>query len=366
MTEHVSESTALYRAIHAQPQAIRAILTDWDGPTQVAQRLSQCKRVFLSGIGTSYHAAIVGEYLLRRAGIDAWAVRSYEFTTYPRPLRADDGVIVISHRGSKLHGIGAIQQAKQAGVFTVGITGKDSKMQGADIVLETVEQEVSSTHSISYISTLIRLAQIAARLAPSFGNAQVAQKLEHDLIALPALMEQIFQYEDALQKIARDIATNQRRVLVVGAGPNAATATEGALKAKEAAYITIEGLELEQAIHGPLVAFEPHDLIIVISVEGPSQPRIADFLRALNEIDTHVLLLGTAPTPDTAELFPRAEWQQIALLPDGEILEELSPLLTVVPLQLLADFLATALSTNADSFRKEQEAYRRATEQYTL
>jgi glucosamine--fructose-6-phosphate aminotransferase (isomerizing) len=179
-------------------------------------------------------------------------------------------------------------------------------------------------------------------------------------------MEQLFQYEDALQEIARDIATNQRRVVVVGAGPNAATAPEGALKAKEAAYITIEGLELEQAIHGPLVSFESHDLIIVVSVEGPAQPRIADFLRALNEINTRVLLLGTLPTRDIAGLFQRAEWQQIALLQHGELLEELSPLLTVVPLQLLADFLATARGTNADSFRKEQEAYKRATEQYTL
>ncbi len=366
MTNSISEKTALYRAISAQPQAIRDILTDWDRIIQIAQRLSQCKRVFLSGIGTSYHAAIVGEYLLRLAGIDAWAVRSYEFATYPRPLHADDAVIVISHRGSKLHGIGAIQQAKQAGVFTVGITGKNSKMQGADLVLKTVEQEISSTHSISYIGTLTRLAQIAARLALLHGNTQVAQKLEQNLAALPALMEQIFQYEDVLQATAHDIAMNQRRVVVVGAGPNAATATEGALKAKEAAYITIEGLELEQAIHGPLVAFEPHDLIIVISVAGPSQPRIADFLRALNEIDTAVLLIGTVPTPELAGLFQRAKWQQIALLQHGEILEELSPLLTVVPLQLLADFLATARGTDADSFRKEQEVYRRATERYTL
>lgn len=364
MAEYVSERTALYRAIHAQPQAIRDILTDWDGPTRVAQHLSQCKRVLLAGIGTSYHAALVGEYLLRLVGVEAWAVRSYEFVTYPRPLRADDGVIVLSHRGSKLHGIGAIQHAKQ--VFTVGITGKDSKMQGANIVLETVEQEVSSTHSISYIGALTRLAQIAAQLAPANGHIQAGQSIEQGLTALPALIEQVFQYEDVLAEVARDVVAQQRRVVVVGAGPNAATATEGALKAKEAAYITIEGLELEQAIHGPLVAFEKQDLIIVISAEGPSQSRIADFLRALNEIGTSVLLIGKAPTTDIAELFRRDNWKQLEMPRLGEILEELSPLLTVVPLQLLAEFLATARGTNADSFRKEQEVYKRANEQYQL
>src|SRR5713226_8895920 len=145
MTE--KSSTGLYRSIHAQPGAVRELLTDWDGPAQAAEKLARSSRVLLSGIGTSYHASIVGEYLLRLAGADAWAVRSFEFVHYPRPLRPDDGVIVVSHRGSKLHGIGALQRAVQSGVLTVGITGKNSKMQGADIIIETVGQDPSSAHS---------------------------------------------------------------------------------------------------------------------------------------------------------------------------------------------------------------------------
>src|SRR5579864_2181961 len=129
--------TGLYRSIHAQPQAMRDLLQHWNGPTQAAERLARTTgRVFLSGIGTSFHAATVGEYLLRAAGADAWAVRSFEFVNYPRPLRADDGVIVISHRGSKLHGNLAVQRAVEAKIPTIGITGKNSKMQGPEIVIE--------------------------------------------------------------------------------------------------------------------------------------------------------------------------------------------------------------------------------------
>ena len=123
-------TTGLYRSIHAQPQAVRELLADWDGPSKAAEKLSKAGRIFVSGIGTSFHAATVGEYLLRFVGTDAWAVRSFEFVHYPRPLRSDDGVIVVSHRGSKLHGIGALQRAVESGVVTVGITGKNSKMQG--------------------------------------------------------------------------------------------------------------------------------------------------------------------------------------------------------------------------------------------
>src|SRR5713101_9895103 len=160
MTE--KSSTGLYRSIHAQPGAVRELLTDWNGPAQAAEKLARTSRVLLSGIGTSYHASIVGEYLLRLAGADAWALRSFEFVNYPRPLRPDDGVIIVSHRGSKLHGNLAAQRARKAGIPIVGITGKNSKMQDADIIIETVEQDPSSTHSISYTGALTRLGQIAA------------------------------------------------------------------------------------------------------------------------------------------------------------------------------------------------------------
>ena len=191
------ETTGLYRSIHAQPEMVRQLLTDWDGPTHAAERLAQVNRVLLSGIGTSFHAAMVGEYLLRQAGADAWAVRSFDFVNYPRPLRSDDGVIVISHRGSKLHGNLAVQRALDARVLTIGITGKNSKMQGPDIEIETVEQDPSSTHSISYISALTRLSQVAVRLAAKLGNAEQARLLEQGLQHLPALMENILAREDA-------------------------------------------------------------------------------------------------------------------------------------------------------------------------
>src|ERR1700730_9859481 len=139
-----TKTTGLYRSIHAQPEAVRALLADWDGPSRAAEMMARANRIFLSGIGTSFHAATVGEYLLRYAGADAWALRSFEFVHYPRPLREDDGVIVVSQRGSTLHGTLAPQRAITSGVRTVGITGRDSKMQGDPLIIQTVAQEVSS------------------------------------------------------------------------------------------------------------------------------------------------------------------------------------------------------------------------------
>ena len=329
-------TTGLYRSIHAQPQAVRELLTDWDTPAQASERLARTGRILLAGIGTSFHAAVVGEYLLRLAGAEAWALRSFEFVTYPRPLRSDDGVIVISHRGSKLHSNRAVERATQARVLTVGITGKNTKMQGADITIETVEQDPSSTHSISYVAALTRVAQIAARLSALKGRTEVAERLEQGLAQLPTLMEDMLAREDAVRQIAQEAVAQQRRLYFVGAGPNAATAPEGALKAKEAAYVTAEGFELEQAIHGPQVAFESSDLLIPISVRGAAQARLTDFLLALSEIGSRVWLVGEAPDTATAELFSRDGWARFALGDGADVLEELTPLLTALPVQLLA------------------------------
>lgn len=359
----------LYRSIHAQPEAVRTLLGDWEGPSRAAESLAQAGRVFLAGIGTSFHAASVGEYLLRYAGADAWGIRSFEFVHYPRPLRRDDAVIVVSHRGSKVHGNLAVQRGIESNVTTIGITGRNSKMQGAQQVIETVEQDPSSTHSISYVGALTRLAQIAARLAALRGRAEEAHRLERGLEQIPALMEGILARENEVRRVANEAAAHSaqgRRLYFVGAGPNAVSAPEGALKAKESAYVTAEGFELEQAIHGPQVAFEREDVLIPITVPGAAQARMADLILALNEIGPRVWLVGDSPTPETAGLFGREGWQRFSLGNLDTLPEELTPLLAVAPLQLLADFLATARGTNADSFRMDQEVYKQANARFRL
>ncbi len=356
----VATTTHLYRSIHAQPDAIRALLNDWETPKQAARRLANTGRILLAGIGTSYHAALVGEYLLRSAGADAWAIRSFEFVNYPRPLRDNDGVIVISHRGSKLFGARALQRSNDAHVLTIGISGKNTKMQGADLLLETVDQDPSSTHSISYTAALTRLAQVAACLATLNGHSETARQLEQGLQQIPPLMEDILAREDTLYQAALEAVQQQRRLVFVGTGPNAPTASEGALKAKEAAYVTAEGFELEQFIHGPLVAFEATDLLIPISVKSPTQPRLAELLAGISEIGSAVLLLGDFPSEESSSLFQRDAWSRFSLAHNEQLLEELTPLLAAVPVQLLADFLASARGTKADSFRKDQEIYNKA------
>src|SRR5258708_21470455 len=118
-------------------------------------------------------------------------------------------------------------------------------------------------------------------------------------------MEDILSREDQVRQIAQEAVAHSRRLYFIGAGPNAVTAPEGALKAKEAAYVTAEGFELEQAIHGPQVAFESEDLLIPISVRWAAQSRLADLLLRLREIGPRVVLIGETTTSVTDVLFKR-------------------------------------------------------------
>src|SRR5258708_18080958 len=108
-------------------------------------------------------------------------------------------------------------------------------MQGADIIIETVEQDPSSAHSVSYMGALVRLSQIAGRLAALMGHTGQAEQLEIGLAQLPALMEDILSREDEVRQIAQEAIANSRRLYFIRAGTYAVTQPEGALNVTEAA-----------------------------------------------------------------------------------------------------------------------------------
>jgi len=95
-------------------------------------------------------------------------------------------------------------------------------------------------------------------------------------------------------------------------------------------------------------------------VKGHGQARMADFLLAMSEIGSRTWLIGEIPAVQMEELFKHEGWSRFAICDGADLHEELTPLLAALPVQLLAEFLAAARGTNADSFRADQEAYKRA------
>ncbi|TMC51446.1 MAG: SIS domain-containing protein, partial [Chloroflexi bacterium] len=119
----------LKETLESQPRELARLLGD-DSAARAAIRIRDCSRIFVIGTGTSYHGALVGQYLLRSAGREAWAVRAFEFANYPPALRDGDGLIVLTHRGSKRFSRASLDQFSNLSSRWVVITGEGSAIEG--------------------------------------------------------------------------------------------------------------------------------------------------------------------------------------------------------------------------------------------
>jgi glutamine---fructose-6-phosphate transaminase (isomerizing) len=340
---------AMYETMHRQPADLRVLLTrGWEGATAAAERLAGAARVFVVGIGSSYHAAQAGEALFRAAGLDAWAVGSFDFVTYPPALRPEDAVVVMAHRGYKRYSADAVARARAAGVPCIGVSGRESQMrdEDADLVLRTVAIERSAAYTASHLGAMTVLAQIAVGVGERRGVAEIAP-WRAALDALPEQVGEVLRREGEVERVAREIVAAGRRVFCIGAGPNAQTATEAALKARETSYATIDGMGVEQFMHGPIVTVNEGDQAVAIAVEGAGLARTAEVCNVLRLIGARLWIVGRP-----IEATPDATVFALPALP-----EALSPLLAVVPVQLLAYYLALAKGTNPDTFRRDDPRY---------
>lgn len=242
--------TELERAIRAQPDELRR-LAGLELPAH-ANRLAAGERLWLVGTGTSLHAAELGAAMMARAGIDARFASSMEFAKRS-PLRAGDGVIVLSHTGATAYARAARARAFELGAETLSLT---SIGVGWAEAVEVTQKERSETYTRSYTGALAVLALIAGELG--------AEGLAPEAIVAAADAA-----EGALADPALDGVPEPERLLVIaGAGFAAVTAREGALKLREAARRAAEGYDAEYLLHGSAVPLDERDALVLV---GPDE-----------------------------------------------------------------------------------------------
>ena len=354
----------MYDAVHQQPEAVTAMLQSHSvDAREAATQLAGKRRLFLVGIGTSWHAALTAEHWFRQlAGIhpEAQAWHSFEFVAYPPPgLGPDDAVIIISHRGTKTYSFEALDVAKARGALTVAIssTNPGPRLGPADIKFQTVEQEKSAAFTVSYTAALAVMAQIAIELG-LMGNVAVASGARAELERVPSLMQGVL---DRQQEVAELVERyhDQDRYLFTGWGPNAAQALEVSLKIKETSFSSTEGFQVEQLLHGPFIATPSNSLLTLIAPPGPGYRRSVEIVHAAAEIGAPVWALLQEGDEELASLADEA-----MTLPTVQ--EIWSPFVYVLPLQLLTYYLALAKGCQPDRFRRDDPDFARAHSHYVL
>jgi glucosamine--fructose-6-phosphate aminotransferase (isomerizing) len=303
-------TSLLRETMHRQPADLRRLLADRASAERVAERL-RGRRVLLVGTGTSWHAAGHGASLLRLAGCEAWPIAALDAALEgPQLDPATDALVLLSHTGAKRYSAQVLAQARERSVPTIAIGGVGAP--GVD--LETVELERSDTYTASHLGALMRLAQLSEALGGTPG----------DLAAVPDAVAL------ALSGTREPVAPPTRLLELVGAGSNAWTAAEGALKAREASYVATEGLSVEQYVHGPSVAIGPQDTLVILDGGGPWGERL-----------------------DEAEAATRAAGATVQRIRDSSLGEPLSIFPLTAAVQRIALELSEALGTNPDTFGAE-------------
>lgn len=350
----------MYDEIQAQPEAVaRSLdLVERDGG-EIVTALRRARRIWVTGCGTSYHAAEVGAWMLRsfsRGEIDVQAMQAFDLATYLPSFRADDAVIGLSHAGGTLMTIRALEQARDAGAVSVAVTGfPESKVSSAaEYVMPTgYPDERSWAHTVSYTAALATLAGIANQLCHPDERV--------DLSPLPEVVNEALGLEELAHRLAASVIVSEGEervggILLIGAGPNAFTAREGALKLLETSYGAVQTFELEQVLHGPLAAVSPRTLVLLMVGDGPAVSRAQELVAALEQIGVTPVVLcgeGNVAAFESSHRF---------VLP--ELPETLSPIAYVVPLQIFSYFLSVGKGLNPDLIHRDEERYRLAAAAY--
>ncbi|GAA3203029.1 hypothetical protein GCM10010468_16900 [Actinocorallia longicatena] len=216
--------------------------------SEQAAVLRGARRVAVVGTGTSQHAAELGALMLEEAGTDARWSASARWTARP-----DEAVVLISHTAETSFARRVRRTALDRGLPLVTITGIG---RGWPEAIETVAAEESETYTVSYTAALAVLARLAHELGAPFGDPAGLRGLAAEVRGLSA--------EPRVDRIP----VPARALAIVGSGPYAVTAREGALKIREGARILAEGFDSEYLLHGGAVPFTAADGLIVLAPEA--------------------------------------------------------------------------------------------------
>ncbi|MEC5157228.1 glutamine--fructose-6-phosphate transaminase (isomerizing) [Chryseobacterium sp. MP_3.2] len=318
----------------------------WDN----LERLNQAKKITIIACGTSWHAGLIGEYLIEEfARIPVEVEYASEFRYRNPIINENDIVIAISQSGETADTMAAIKLAKERGAFIYGICNVvDSSIaritDAGSYTHAGPEIGVASTKAFTAQLTILSL--IALKLGKHNGNLsnQEFMRLITELDQLPKKVEEVL---ESTNDIAKEIARNfvdAQNFLYLGRGYNFPAALEGALKLKEISYIHAEGYPAAEMKHGPIALIDENMPIVIIAPKQGHYDKIVSNVQEIKARKGKVIALVNKGDTQVASV---ADY----VIEFPETSECFSPIIASVPLQLLAYYIAVFRGANVDQPR---------------
>ncbi|CCH55375.1 glucosamine--fructose-6-phosphate aminotransferase (isomerizing) [Fibrisoma limi BUZ 3] len=312
-------------------------------------KLAASKRIVIVGCGTSWHAGLVAEYIFEElARIPVEVEYASEFR-YRNPIISEgDIVIAISQSGETADTLAAIELAKSKGATIFGVCN----VVGSSIARAThagaythagPEIGVASTKAFTAQVTVLTLMALAAAQRKGVIADSLLRQLLAELESIPAKVEKVLQAAEKIKEIAY-IFTYARNFIYLGRGLNFPVALEGALKLKEISYIHAEGYPAAEMKHGPIALIDEDMPVVVIATKDSSYEKVVSNIQEVKARKGRVIAItteGDTQLPDMVDF----------TIEIPKVHEILMPLVSVVPLQLLAYDIAVMRGRNVDQPR---------------
>jgi glucosamine--fructose-6-phosphate aminotransferase (isomerizing) len=306
-------------------------------------------RVVLVACGTSYHAAMVGRAMVERlAGLPAETDLGSEFRYRDAIVGPTTLIVALSQSGETADTLGAVKAARLRGCPILAITnvvGSALAREATGVLYTHAGPEIGVASSKTFTATIVAAYLLALWLGRQRGalGAGDASKHIQELLELPRLMERTLELEPRLAELAREVA-HHRDFLYLGRGLQYPVALEGALKLKELSYIHAEGYAGGEMKHGPIALIDDGMPVVALAPRDSSHDRMLGNIEEVRARAGKIIAVGH---PGDTELAAKAQ-HLIAVPPCADLL---TPLLTVIPLQLLAYHVAVRRGCDVDQPR---------------
>ena len=348
----------MLKEIHEQPDVIRNVLSGklraidenirLDEVTLDREKLRDLNRIQIVACGTSLHAAMVGKYIIEDlCGIPVDVEPASEFI-YRRTITDKNTLVIgVSQSGETADTITAVRQAKALGSHILIVTNRpDSTMarEADSLIPVSAGIEVSVAATKSYMAQVISFYLLTIYIAEVKGIASEELKtLKHELIVLPQKIEEVLAHKEDIQVCAKKFA-NSKDFIFIARGINFPTALEGALKLKEISYINATGYTAGELKHGPIAMLDESMPVLSILMSGRVYEKILSNSEEAKARNARMIALTDSTDEKLNDLF-----ESIIRVP--KIDELVSPVLAIVPLQLLAYYIAEFLGKDVDQPR---------------
>jgi len=348
----------MLKEIHEQPETLRTCIQGrvdstggkivLGGVAEFETELAKAKRIILLGQGTALHAAMIGEYLFEKlAGIPTEVEFASEFR-YRNPIVEEGTVaIAVSQSGETADTLAAIQEAKRRGAMTLGavnVVGSTISRETDAGVYLRVGPEIGVASTKAFIGQVAVLTMLATYVGRRHNlSREEMSELLSSLEQIPDHISTVLKQSDHILKVTRGVV-NRDNWLFLGRGTNYPVALEGALKLKEISYIHAEGMPAAEMKHGPIALIDAGMPVVIVATKGSQYEKVIGNMEEVRSRGGHVIAVATE-----GDMGIQQHCDDVFYVPD--VPEPLQPLLTVIPLQLLAYHAAVLRGKDVDKPR---------------